>query len=1021
MKTLKFERLSLDEGLSQSTVYSLIQDKKGFIWAGTEEGLNRFDGNHFKVYKNILGDEKSIANNLVKKIYQDNDGTLWIGTLDGFFMKYDNNSDNFTNFSFDTIEHSSKAELTSIVEDSESNLWVGSYFRGLKIFDKSKNCFEDHLTQFGSINNHFSSDICTIYNDPQGLLWIGTWDKGLFIFDPKNNLLFHHEIISTLSPNHNNVCVRCIYQDRNLSTWIGTKEGLYLFDPNTKNVRKFTLNSSGSEMNSWQINSICEDKNKTVWIGTQKGLIEFKNESMINVYQHDKHDMNSLSSDNIYTLFVDCTNVLWMGTSGGGINKLDCEFKKFYSLTKLIDENDEVPLKKILSFYIDSSHLWWVSSYDKKLFVIDNFKLHKFNEGNISDAELLTSMLTDIVEDKNSDIWFSFLANNFIIKYCREQNEFKKYILTDNSGVNTLKIYNNELLIATRENGIICFCLSNEKFKPFSENTEFLNKIKKGMVFSIFIDSEKLLWLGTVTEGLFQYDVKSQNYINYKFDKDDNNSISDNCILCINQDKEGNILVGTNKGGLNYLYKNEKRFKRITIDQGLSNNMIKGILEDERKNLWLSSNNGLSQIDINNFRIKNFYKNDGLQSNEFNDRTYFKDRDGTMYFGGINGITYFKPEEIKDNPYIPNIVITDFQIFNESVISSPENFFLKTNITFAKEITLSHRESVFSFEFSALCFNNLQKNQYAYIMEGFDKDWIYCGTRRQATYTNLDPGIYTFRVKGSNNDGIWNEDGTSIKITITPPYWKTWWFKGLGALSFAAATGYSYKQRLNKMEKEKKDQEEFSRKLIGSQETERKRIALELHDTIAHDILISKNKALMALKHPNDNDRLKNSLTEISEMATLALNDVRSIAYNLHPHQLERLGFTKAIRSIVNDVIKATNINFTVEIDNVDEVISKESEINLFRIIQEAISNIIKHSGASEAHLSVKRLDDYIIAMIFDNGKGFNVSRKKSSETKEGIGLQGIAERAKFMGDYRIESELNKGTTLRIRIPLNIK
>ncbi|MEO8210507.1 MAG: triple tyrosine motif-containing protein, partial [bacterium] len=417
--------------------------------------------------------------------------------------------------------------------------------------------------------------------------------------------------------------------------------------------------------------------------------------------------------------------------------------------------------------------------------------------------------------------------------------------------------------------------------------------------------------------------------------------------------------------------------------------------------------------------FKNYDMSDGLSNLEFNEGAYFRHPDGTMYFGGNDGITYFHPDEIKDNPYIPNVVITDFEIFNQKVNGSFDNPFLKKNITYADEINLTFRESVFSFKFAALIFNNPQKNQYAYKMEGFDKDWTYCDTRRRTTYTNLSPGTYTFRVKGSNNDGVWNEEGTSIKINISPPYWKTWWFRGLGALGLITATGLGYRQRLETLKKESKAQEEFSRKLIEAQEIERKRIAHELHDGIAHDVLILKNKASMALKHKEHTEGLEKALEEISEQSSATIKEVRNIAYDLHPHQLDRLGFTKTIRSIINDVSKSTNIKFEFETDNVDEVLSKESEINLYRVVQESITNIIKHSMATEAALKVSRLEDSLLISITDNGLGFNVNSKELNEAKHGFGISGIMERIKFMkGEIKIESEINKGTTLRFKIPI---
>ena len=337
-----------------------------------------------------------------------------------------------------------------------------------------------------------------------------------------------------------------------------------------------------------------------------------------------------------------------------------------------------------------------------------------------------------------------------------------------------------------------------------------------------------------------------------------------------------------------------------------------------------------------------------------------------------------------------------------------------------KLISISYKENFFSFDYAALDYTIPEKNQHAYMLEGIDKEWNNVGNIRTANYTDIEPGEYTFRVKGSNNDGVWNEEGASVKLIITPPWWQTWWFKSCGAAVIFMTVGFGYKKRVSKLKKEKTAQEEFSRRLIESQEEERKRIASALHDTIAHDILLTKSKALLALRNPDDNENLKNALNEISDMSSETINDVRGISYNLHPHQLERLGFSEAIESIIKDVSRASDIEFNVKVDNVDDVISKEAEINLYRVIQEGINNIIKHSKATEAELKVIRLEDQIIITISDNGIGLASDKKSSENRKHGFGLSGIAERVKILkGEFKVESEGNSGTVLRISIPFS--
>ncbi|MBA3707097.1 MAG: hypothetical protein H0W84_14705 [Bacteroidetes bacterium] len=330
-------------------------------------------------------------------------------------------------------------------------------------------------------------------------------------------------------------------------------------------------------------------------------------------------------------------------------------------------------------------------------------------------------------------------------------------------------------------------------------------------------------------------------------------------------------------------------------------------------------------------------------------------------------------------------------------------------------ITISYKENFFSFDFASLDYTNPVKNQHAYMLEGIDKDWINVGNVRTANYTDIEPGEYIFRVKGSNNDGVWNEEGTSVKLTITPPWWQTWWFKscGLGLILFTV--GFGYKKRINKLENEKLVQVEFSRKLLKSQEEERKRLANELHDSVAHDILILKNSAVIAMSKTNE-EETKAALNEISEQSSSTLNDVRNISYNLHPQQLEALGLTKAIKSIVDKASKSTDVKFIYEGDIIDRIFTEENEVYIYRIVQEAVNNIIKHSLATEAIIKISRMDEFVYLNISDNGRGFS---KQSVAAKNSLGLSGIAERVRLLhGSFEIETKMNGGTVLETNIPV---
>lgn len=1014
-----FERISLEQGLSQNSIYSIIQDRDGFMWFGTEEGLNKYDGNSFKVYKNNKEDRTSIADNFIKKIFLDNEGSIWIGTLHGYVMNYQKYSDNFYNICIDDESNSEKSEITSFSDLGENKFLIGSYYGGLKFYDKLTNCIWSANFDNDNTVNLNLKDISSLYKDSENNKWVGTWDKGIYYLNNNNNSAERVNINSNGIQNLNNISVHCIIEDSDKNILIGTSNGLYRLN---REINQFVnyLIPNNLILKDDVIFSIIQDSTGNYWVGTRKnGLIMFDKNKKIRQYMFDKYDEKSISSNSIYSLCIDSSNVLWIGTFGNGINKLDCNMKKFYNLK--FKSNSAEELGSVISVLVDNNKNHWISSFNggTKIFKKNNCELYPNNEINLKHHS--NEPVTGIMEDENNNIWLTSLRKECFYKYNLNSNKLTEYKHPYKHGINSQLLINSELYLALRIKGILKFNTESESFTDFEFNNPEFEKIQSNIIYCMFLDSEKVLWLGSIREGLFSLNISSKEISNYKYNKNDHNSISDDCVTCITEDSSKNLWIGTKKGGLNKFDRKSKYFERIDSANSFSNEYLKGIIEDSSGNLWISTNSGLTRFNTLTREIKNYFSTDGLQSNEFNDGAFFKDKDGNLFFGGINGVTYFNPDEIKENTFLPRIVLTDFEIFNESVEGSPDNPYLKKNITYAEEINLTYKESVFSFRFASLIYNNPQKNQYAYKMEGFDKDWTFCGTRKRVTYTNLNPGSYFFRVKGTNNDGVWNEEGTSVKINISPPYWKTLWFKSLGLLAVAAATGLTYKQRLDKIEKERKAQEEFSRKLIESQETERKRIAHDLHETIAHEILISKHKAALALKHKGNNEIMEEALKEISELASVTINDVRSIAYNLHPHQLERLGLKKTIISTIHQADKSTNITFTADVDDIDNLLSKENEINLFRVIQEIVSNIIRHSKATKSEFKVKIIGRNIFCLITDNGTGFNLSSKALPEAREGIGLEGITERIKYMGEYKIESEPGKGTVYKIKIPIKIK
>jgi len=573
------------------------------------------------------------------------------------------------------------------------------------------------------------------------------------------------------------------------------------------------------------------------------------------------------------------------------------------------------------------------------------------------------------------------------------------------------------------------------KWRFNSNNTQSLSYDD---VWVIFEDKIGRIWIGTFGGGLNLFSSSNEgSFYKWLSDPDAAQSLSNNNILSIceslsNKDDsslepepDGKTVLwigtanGLNKFSISNSISTSKGDKiEAEIEHYLLNKEINSITEDNNGHLWITTNNGLIEFDPLKGILNTYTISDGLQSNEFNPNSVFKTENGEIFIGSINGLNVFHPDSIIHSNYSPPVVVTDFQVFNHPAPVGPESL-LKSSISTVKEIILPYDQNVFSFQFAALDYNIPEMNQYAYKMEGFDKDWIYSGTRRFVTYTNLDPGEYVFHVKGTNSDGVWNEKGIQLSVIINPPFWQTWWFRGIVFLFFIGAAAFIYKWRISNLEKEKKSQEEFSKRLIQSQEEERKRIASELHDSLGQNLLIIKNRAVLGLKS-EETEFEKKQLNEISANASSAIDEVRRIAYNLHPYQLERLGLTKAIRSIIENLETSTEINFKLEIDNIDNLLKPEEEINLYRIIQECINNIVKHSESREAVISIIKGDGITIT-VNDNGKGFSTeSVIVTSDGRKGFGLKNLQERVKLLkGELIIDSSENKGTKIQINIPLH--
>ncbi|MFZ1323381.1 MAG: two-component regulator propeller domain-containing protein [Ignavibacteria bacterium] len=1028
---ISFSGLNIENGLSNSTVKTILQDYLGFMWFGTQDGINRYDGYDFKIYRSDSEKSGHLSNNIVNVIFEDSFGVLWIGTDDGLNI-YDREMDNILRVPISEYTSGLSSEsIRAIFEDAEKNLWIGTYGGGLICLDpdrKLKTCF-----RFNSDNEFsISSDrVSSVIQDKNGNIWAGTWGRGVNFFDKGENKFIRYindpDEESSLSENK----VDSMYCDKEGIVWAGTTNGLNKYDKEINGFIRFNNDPEDRfSLSNRLLSNMCEDKSGNFWIGTKEGGLNYfdKVEKKFYCYKDEKNNPYSIGNNSILNVYIDRSGILWVGTFGSGLRIYKNQNKKFNHYFEKPTDANSISSNKIKSFAEDKSGNLYIGTSDNgiTMFNKNDNQFIRIKSNVDDDNPINENTIDSIIQHSDGSFWIG-TSGSGLMKFDTDTEEYTTYNFkrendTTKNYLYVFSLFEDEdgfIWYGTAGKGINRFDPQKKKTVHFSINEDDENDVRDKRIRKIISVDKNTLLLGSSFGGLLIFDKVGNTFTQFKNDPKDSKSISGNFVLDILIDSKKNIWVGTIENGLNKMTPGKKGFKRYSTNHGLPNNCIAGILEDNEGYIWVSSNKGISRLDPEKDIVKNYDVRDGLQSNEFNPWACLKLKSGEFVFGGINGFNIFDPDEIKDNLNSPEIVFTDFKIFNKEVEFGKKGSILKSTIMTTDEINLTYKESVFSFEFSALDYNIPGKNKYAYRMKGFDKGWINSGNRRFATYTNLNAGEYEFTVIGSNNDGIWNKKGKTIKINISPPFWKTIWFKSLSAVTLLAASGSVYQSKINRLRKDRKAQEEFTKKLLDTQENERKRIAGELHDSIGQDLLISKNKLQISLNNPSDSEGVIKNINEVSDVITDTLKNVREISYSLHPYQIERLGLSKAISSIFDRLKGTVEIKFTISIDNIDNTLHPESEISIYRIIQESMNNIMRHSKAKEVILNVSREKNYISILLNDNGIGFSIEKINADKGKHGFGIQGMLERIRLInGEMNIESNPGEGTTLNFKIPI---
>lgn len=821
--TLRFQNISLEQGLSQSVVLDIEQDQRGFLWVATEDGLNRYNGYTFDIFRHDPAEEASLANNYVRTLYVDRAGVLWVGTDSGL-DRFEPATNDFMHYTHNPEDAQSLGgkEINAITEDAAGCLWVGTSDGGLSCLDRDTGHFKNYLHESSNPQSLSNNNVSALATCQNGSLWIGT-DNGIDRYDQETNTFRHYRP----NPQGSNA-VRTIYEDRDGILWFGIDEGgVARFDPVTES---FTLYQHDPDdrysLSNNTVLAIYQDHKNLLWFGTQNGLHVWNNErqKFMRVLANPD-DPRSLSSETIHSIYQDRSGVLWFGTYGGGLCKLTHAASNFL----LYQQNANNPNT------LSDNHIWSIAStQDGSVWVGTMFAgLNRMNR-EIGTVQKYVHIPGETNSLSHNDVRALYLDRTGLLwigtygggldqldpKTGVFINHHHDSVNPDSLAENQIRVIhedrNGNLWIGTQSRGVDVYNRSDKTFTHLRYDPNAPTKsLSSDRIRSIQEDREGRIWLGAWNAGLNILNPDTNELIQYHYNPDIPGSLPNETILDLHEDAQGRMWVATYGGGLARFNAETGTFHAYTTKEGLPNDGVYAIEEDAQGYLWISTNMGLARFDPNSETVTNFNINDGLQSNEFNYGASHCATWGECFFGGINGLNAFYPDQVQENPHIPPVIITDFRKQNQSIF---------TNLTPDQQIQLSYHDNFISFEFAALDYNAPEEQRYAYMLEGQDDDWIDAGTRRHADYTNLKGGQYVFRVIASNNDGVWNTEGASVHMSITPPLWETWTFRIASMLFLASVLIGGYRWRMHTVQTRSLELEQEVEKRTAEIEQRRKEL-----------------------------------------------------------------------------------------------------------------------------------------------------------------------------------------------------
>ena len=838
-KDIAFDHITIENGLSQSSVNCIFQDSKGFMWFGTYGGLNKYDGNSFTVYNVRSNTSHGLRGRFIYDIKEDASGTLWLATRDKGLHKFNGETETFTWYSHDRDNPNTPGadSVLALEYDRGGILWLGTQGAGLDKFDPKTGTFTHYKNDGDNPHSLSHNTVTAIYQDRTGTLWVGTQD-GLNTFNPQTGTFFRYSHDPTNPSGPGNLChphVQAIHEDHGGTIWIGTRSGLDKLDRQTGTFTHYKKDLQNREsLSDNNVMSIYEDGDNTLWIGTNRGGIDVFNreKETFTCYKHDPRNPWGLSTDSITAIYQDRSGVLWFGTGYKGIHTLDKNRNKFSHYYHQAEDPKSISGNSVFTFHRDRAGILWIGMLDggldkfdlEKGVLIRNYRNEPGNPDSMADSSVLS-----IYGDREGMLWVGTWRGG-LDRFDPEKETFTHYrhdpadpgSISSDAITCICEDREGNMWLGVGTIGLDKLDVNGKTISHFRFDPQNPAGLSNDSINCIHEDRSGILWIGT-RGGLNRLDRETEKFTCYSYKPDDPTSLSDDSVSAVCEPETGGsssiLWVGTWDGGLNKLDRESGTFTRYGCEKGLPDETVYAILEDARGNLWISTNRGISRFNPLTGRFTNYGPRDGIQDYEYNHAAGYISPDGEMFFGGINGFNAFFPAKIKDNPYVPPVVITGFNLLNEPAGSGG---------VLPAKISLSYKQNIFLLRFAALDYTNPSRNQYKYKVEGLHDDWVYLGNKHEITFTGLEPGKYVFTVTGSNNDGVWNEEGASLQIVITPPFWRTLWFRVLVVLLLGCGVYAWFRSRMKRLARQLETEKAMNRLYTKHQISAREQEILNL-------------------------------------------------------------------------------------------------------------------------------------------------------------------------------------------------